>query len=855
MRRRIEMNSQKPSNRRNGQKKYRPFYIEDDNPDFNDMHYLLNDSGNREFEADAAMTGSNGEYFNGFGRFTQDGKEYEIILTGETRPPAPWINVISSKKFGFTISESGAGVTWSINSRENKITPWSNDPVSDSSSEAIYIRDESTEKIITPTSLGRRDNGDYIVRHGFGYTKFFHREDEIQQKLIVTTPEDDAVKLWHLTLKNTSDYEKHLSLYYYVEWVFGFNRELTNPYIITAYESEDEFLFAKSIYNYYFRNHYGFIFSSENIEEYTGDRREFLGRKGSVQNPAGIFKPLSNNTGEAYDTCGVIKISISLKPGESREMVFGLGQSADFEEISKIVRKYKDVSKIHHEMERTRKYWNDILGKIQVRTSDRAMDILVNGWLLYQTISCRINARAAFYQCGGAYGFRDQLQDVLAVLDADSKMVKQQILISCSRQFEEGDVQHWWHPPTGSGVRTRITDDLLWLPYVTYAYIIGTGDYSVLKEKVAYLQGQQLRDNQHEIMFTPVPSILKESVYEHCKKTILNIEYGKHGLPKIGGGDWNDGMNTVGIEGKGESVWLGWFVYEVLNRFVTIAHFMEDKDFAGEMEKARESLRESIERHAWDGEWYLRAFYDSYEKMGSRESDECKIDSISQSWAVISGGAEKKRALRAIKSAQKYLVKEKDGISLLLTPAFDNTHQNPGYIKNYYPGIRENGGQYTHAAIWLAMAAAVAGEKEVSKKLFAMLNPIHKTSTAEGAQKYEKEPYVMVADIYYTPALTGRGGWSWYTGSAGWMYQGIVNTFLGIRKEHAYLVIKPLTPASFGNYTVWYKHESSTYEIRVQLSGADNAKIDRLTVDGNVVHDNRVELVDDGKFHTIICLH
>lgn len=848
------MSSQKTPNKRKGQKKYKPFYMEEDNPDYNDMQYLHNNADSKENDPDTVYAGSKGEYFNGFGRFTDDGKEYEIILSGELRPPTPWINVIASKKFGFTISESGAGLTWSINSRENKITPWSNDPVSDTTSEAIYIRDESTEKVITPTSMGRRDKGDYIVRHGYGYTKFFHREDEIQQKLIVTTPGDDAVKLWNLTLKNTSDYVKHLSLYYYVEWVFGFNRELTNPYIITAYESEGEYLFAKSIYNYYFRNHYGYIFSSENIEEYTGDRREFLGRKGSVQSPGGIFKPLSNNTGEAFDSCGVIKISVMLKPGESKEMIFGLGQSTDFEEIGKIVRKYRDITRFNEELERTRKYWEQTLGKIQVRTSDRAMDIMVNGWLIYQTISCRINARAAFYQCGGAYGFRDQLQDVLAIMNSNPKTVKSQILTSCSRQFEEGDVQHWWHPPTGSGVRTRITDDLLWLPYVTYAYVINTGDYSVLRERITYLQGQPLRENQHEIMFIPVPSILKETVYEHCKKTILTIEYGKHGLPKIGGGDWNDGMNAVGIEGKGESVWLAWFVYEVLNRFITIARYMEDFDFAGEMEKAKDTLRENIERYAWDGEWYLRAFYDSYDKMGSRESDECKIDSISQSWAVMSGGAEKKRALRAIKSAQKYLVKDKLGISLLLTPAFNKTHQNPGYIKNYYPGIRENGGQYTHAAIWLAIAAAMAGEKELSKKLFAMLNPIHTTSTTQGVIKYEKEPYVMVADIYYTPALTGKGGWSWYTGSAGWMYQGIVNTFLGIKKENTYLVINPMTPASFGEFTVWYKHGSSTYEIHVQEAGTDKTKSERLTLDGNILQDNRVELIDDNKGHVVVYL-
>ncbi len=794
----------------------------------------------------------NYEFFNGFGAFACEGREYEILLEGNNRPPAPWINVVSNKNFGFQISESGAGFTWSINSRENKLTPWSNDPVSDRASEAIYILDEISGEVMTPMSLGRSDRGTYRVRHGFGYSRFLHEEAQISQELTVFTPLDESLKLWSLTLTNRSDRVKYVSLTYYVEWVLGTQGEQTNPYILTSYNNEHECLFAKNIYTMNFQNTYSYLFSSETIIGYTGDRQEFLGQKGSVREPRGAEVKLSCNTGVSYDPCGAIQVSVAIQPQECKTVLFGLGQSTSLEEIYRIKNKYREITASEKELDRVRTYWDGLLGTVKVKTKDRAVDILVNGWLLYQTVSCRIQARAGFYQCGGAYGYRDQLQDTLSLLFADSSILRGQILIACSRQFEEGDVQHWWHPPMGIGVRTRITDDLLWLPYCTAAYIRSTGDTTILKEKVPYIKGPVLQEGQHDVMFTPEISQSFATVYEHCKKAIDRTSFGEHGLPLMGGGDWNDGMNEVGIEGKGESVWLAWFFFTVLGDFIPLCHKEDDEAYGRELEQKRESLLQSIEEHTWDGEWYLRAFYDDGSKLGSKENDECRIDSISQSWSVISKGAKEERAKTAMQSAWRYLVREEEAISLLLTPPFNKTSKNPGYIKNYIPGMRENGGQYTHAAVWLAIATSMLRDYHMAQTLFTILNPIHVTQTRKDVLRYEKEPYVMTADISLSPPYTGRGGWSWYTGSAGWMYQGLLSWFLGIRKEGNELIIDPATPVSFGDFSVEYKFGRSLYEIRVESRSKGTLTTEAITVDDRLIQGNRVSLVDDGEKHLII---
>ncbi len=794
----------------------------------------------------------NNEFFNGFGSFVCGGREYEIRLEGDNRPPAPWINVVSNKNFGFQISESGAGFTWSVNSRENKLTPWSNDPVSDSASEAIYILDEITGKVMTPMSLGRSDRGIYRVRHGFGYSRFLHDEALVDQELTVFTPLEESLKLWSLKLTNRSDKVNYLSLTYYVEWVMGTNREHTNPYILTSYENEHECFCAKNVYTMNFQNSYSYLFSNETIVGYTGDRKEFLGQRGSIREPRGAEVKLSCNTGAYDDSCGAIQISVALQPQESKTVLFGLGQSKSLNEIYEIRRKYREPAAAEKELDRVKAYWDELLGKVQVKTKDRAVDLLVNGWLLYQTVSCRLQARAGFYQCGGAYGFRDQLQDTLSLLLADASILRRQILIACSRQFEEGDVQHWWHPPMGVGVRTRISDDLLWLPYCTTAYIRSTGDAAILKELVPYIKGPLLEEGQQDIMFTPELSERRESVYAHCKRAIDRTRFGEHGLPLMGGGDWNDGMNEVGAAGKGESVWLAWFLYTVLGDFSPLCDQEDDGVYGRELMQRRDTLLQSIEEHAWDGEWYLRAFYDDGSKLGSKENDECRIDSISQSWSVLSQGAKKERAQTAMQSAWRYLVREEDALSLLLAPPFNKTGKNPGYIKNYIPGMRENGGQYTHAAVWLAIATSMLHDYSMAQTLFTMLNPIRITQSKKDALRYEKEPYVMTADISLSQPYTGRGGWSWYTGSAGWMYQGLLNWFLGIRKEGTELVIDPSTPASFGEFSVEYKYGSSLYEIRVESRSKGTMTTQAITLDGRFIQGNRVLLEDDGKMHRIV---
>lgn len=792
------------------------------------------------------------EFSNSFGSFAEKGREYEILLEGNNRPPAPWINVIANKSFGFQISEAGAGFTWSINSRENKLTSWSNDPVTDRASEAVYILDEVSGEVMTPVSMGRSDRGTYVVRHGFGYSRFLHEEDGLHQEMTVFTPLKAPLKLWMVKLTNHSDKLRYLRLTCYVEWVLGTQREHTNPYIRTSYENAEQCFCANNIYTMNLEESTAFLFSSEAVIGYTGDRMEFLGPKGSINEPLGAQMRLSGNTGVCLDPCGAIQIAITIQPMENKTVLFGLGECGDRSEISALKSKFGKVTLAEQELAEVKAHWERILGTVQVQTKDRAIDLLVNGWLLYQTISCRINARAAFYQCGGAYGYRDQLQDTLALVLTEPQALRKQILIACSRQFEEGDVQHWWHPPLGIGVRTRITDDLLWLPYCAAAYIRSTGDNELLQEQVPYIKGPLLEDGQHDMMFIPDISELTESVYEHCKRAINRTNYGVHGLPLMGGGDWNDGMDKVGIGGKGESVWLAWFFYTMLGDFIPLCREQGDVIYADELHKKRDTLIGNIEEHAWDGEWYLRAFYDDGTKLGSKENDECKIDSISQSWSVISDGGDKRRAKTAMQSAWRYLVREEDALSLLLAPPFDKTDKNPGYIKNYIPGIRENGGQYTHAAAWLAIATAKLKDYNMAHTLFTILNPIHITNNRKDTLRYEKEPYVMIADISLSPPYTGRGGWSWYTGSAGWMYQGLLFWFLGIRKEREELIIDPATPACFGDYTVSYLYGSSTYEIRVESRSKGKLSTEALEVDGETIQGNKVKLKDDGRKHIVV---
>ena len=793
------------------------------------------------------------EYFNGLGGFAKDGSEYVIRIRSGMKPPSPWINVIANDQFGFLVSETGAGYTWAGNSHENKLTTWSNDPVLDPISEAIYIRDEITGAITSPCLLNSGFGGHYQIRHGFGYSTFEHDELEIRQTMTVFAAAQAPVKIWLLTLSNPGPTERPISVTLYVEWLLGVSRDQSAPYTITEFDQKNDCLVARNSYNDLYRKARAFIFSSEKVTSCTGSRKEFLGTSISARYPQGLSLPgFSGTVGAGIDPCGVIQVCLTLAPGETRSLLFGLGQTAGQSEIAELIKHFRVTANCREELGKVREYWDKKLGGVEVHTPDRTLDILMNGWLHYQVLSCRIKARAAFYQCGGAFGYRDQLQDTLAFLDSDPGLARRQILICCSRQFTDGDVQHWWHPPTGVGVRTRITDDMLWLPYVTAEYLKKTGDLSILSEKTSWLEGERLLDNQHEVMITPQSSTNLDTVYQHCLKAIERAaQFGSNGLPLMGGGDWNDGMNLVGVDGRGESVWLGWFLYSVLHRFISICKENGDVSNSRRMASMAANLTGNLESSAWDGQWYLRAFFDNGHTMGSNLNEECQIDSISQSWAVLSGAGSPVRAAKAIESARERLVKDDDRMILLLSPPFDKSADNPGYIRGYYPGVRENGGQYTHGAIWLAMATAQLKQTSEAWRLLGLLNPIWSTIDLKNAYRYEKEPYVMSADISLADPLRGRAGWSWYTGSAGWMYQAILHSYLGIQRHNDKMVIDPCVPASWKSYRVSYKAGSAVYQMTMVNKSGPGIHVQAIMLDGAKIDGNQFDLIDDGKNHQV----
>ena len=788
------------------------------------------------------------EFFNGIGGFVCDGREYEIRLGEGHKTPAPWINVIANERFGCQISEIGAGYTWAGNSRENKLTTWSNDPVLDPVSEAVYVRDQKSGAIASPCALVPGAEGHFTVRHGFGYSVFERREANLDQSMTVFVSADQPVKLMILNLRNKTQEPLDLTVSYFAEWVLGAFREQTSRYILTAFDPAAQILTARNVYHDAGKEGIAFQFASEPVTSFTGDRLSFIGEGGTVRFPFGLTgENLSGQIGAGMDPCGAIQCKIHIAPKTSKTIVFGLGQADRLEKAADISARLRSPADAQHALKTVRQFWDKLPGNMTVRTPDRAMDILMNGWLLYQVLSCRLRAKAAFYQCGGAFGFRDQLQDVLAMMDFDSSLTKNHILLCCSRQFTEGDVQHWWHEPDGVGVRTRISDDLLWLPYAAAEYLRHTGDQALLDEQVSFLEENLLSKGQRDLVSKPLKTLQTGAVYAHC---ILAIDYacrfGRHGLPLMKDGDWNDGMNLVGPEEQGESVWLGWFLYSVLQKFIPICRSRGEHDRADHYQQIAGSLTNAIEKHAWDGEWYLRAFFDNGQPLGSAQNSECRIDSISQSWAVISGAADKNRAALALRSAERHLVNAEEGLVLLLAPPFDKSNNHPGYIKGYSPGIRENGGQYTHAAVWLAMACCGIGDGSEAYRLFNMINPIHTTSDFRSLSRYEREPYVMTADVSYEYPNTGKGGWSWYTGAAGWLYRAILNNFLGVRKEGRQLVLEPCVSASFQRYQIEYRFGRSLYEITVLNQSNTGNKISSMQIDGIAKEGNRIDLIDDG---------
>ncbi|MGO5066566.1 cyclic beta 1-2 glucan synthetase [Clostridium sporogenes] len=784
------------------------------------------------------------EYFNEIGGFDIENNEYTIVLKDYNNTPLPWINVMSNGNFGFHVSESGSSYSWYKNSRENKLTNWCNDPVIDGESEQIYIRDEITGEIWSITPKPIRDNGKYIINHGFGYSNFKHYTKGIIGEITSYCPMEDNCKISLIKLKNNTDIRREISITYYASTVLGVSKQLSSQYIST-YLDEEDFIYSRNPYNSSFKETIAYLKIIGGKEEsFTGNRKEFLGIHGTIENPKALnYKKLDDEVGAGIDPCMAENSKITLEPNEERVLIAVLGAEDSIEAVRENINKYNNEVMAFKELNNTKEYWLKLTNAIKVKTPDKSMDLMLNGWLLYQVIVCRLWARTAFYQSGGAYGFRDQLQDVMAVCYINPDITKKQIIHSSSRQFKEGDVQHWWHPVVESGIRTRFSDDLLWLPYVTIDYIKNTGDYSILDESTNYLEEPPLKEGEDERYNVASVSSEKGTIYEHCIRAINRaLKFGEHNIPLMGSGDWNDGMSTVGNQGKGESVWLGWFLYTILESFINICDYKKDIVNMNRYKEYLQFIKENIEKNAWDGSWYRRAYFDNGIPLGSIENDECTIDSLSQSWSVISGAGKESRVKEAMAAVEKNLIKKDKGIISLLTPAFDKSNLQPGYIKGYLPGVRENGGQYTHAAIWVVLAFCKLKMEDKAWSLFNMINPINHTKSYFNCQNYKVEPYVMTADIYDVEPHVGRGGWSWYTGAAAWMYRIGIEGILGLNlKGKDGFYIDPCVPKDWKEYEIIYNRGSCKYNIKVIR---ENKK--ELWVDGKLKPNNIIPIFEEG---------
>jgi cyclic beta-1,2-glucan synthetase len=788
---------------------------------------------------------------NGLGGFSPDGKEYIIYLQPGQHTPHPWVNVIANPQFGFLVSESGAGCTWSENSGENRLTPWRNDPLTDMPGEALYLRDEETGLVWSPTPMPAGAETACLIRHGAGYSTFENQSHGLNQHLRLFAVTDAPVKIAYLRLKNLWARPRRITVTYYAEWVLGTTREQNQAFIVPEFNPNKHALLASNRYNTEFGKRVAFLAANKKPHNVTADRTEFLGRMGSLQAPAALGRiGLASRVNAGLDPCAAIQLHVDLAPGQVEEVFFLIGEGANRAESLALIGQIQALGKVESAWQAVQTEWDDILGAISVQTPDPGMDLLLNRWMLYQTLTCRLWGRSALYQSSGAFGFRDQLQDVLALFHARPDLARQQILNAARRQFDAGDVLHWWNPPSGRGVRTHFTDDLLWLPYITAEYVTATGDVSILSEQIPFLKGEALKPEEAERYAQYETTTEQFTLYEHCRRAIeKGTTAGAHGLPLMGAGDWNDGMNLVGIAGRGESVWLGWFLHSTLTRFASLCAVMND-DPAPSLQQA-ERLAQALESHAWDGNWYLRAFYDDGSPLGSSQNNECRIDSIAQSWAVLSGASDPARAAQAMESINDLLVRQADQMILLFTPPFDKTPRDPGYIKGYLPGVRENGGQYTHAAIWAVCAFAELGQGDRAEALFHLLNPIYQADTPEKVSRYKVEPYVIAADIHSESPHTGSGGWTWYTGSSGWMYSLGIESILGVSRLGNVLKINPCIPRHWPGFNVDYRFGATHYLISVKNPDGVNRGIRQVLLDGNPLPNNLIPLADDGKQHEV----
>jgi cellobiose phosphorylase len=812
-----------------------------------------------------ALSGSGAglQFFNGLGGFSADGREYVITTTVaggvvQHSTPLPWVNVIANARFGTVVSESGSAYTWSENAHEFRYTPWSNDAVSDTPGEAIYLRDEESGDFWSPTALPCGGNGLHVTRHGFGYSVFEHTQGGIESTLTVFVDVEAAIKFSELRVRNLSGRSRKLSATGYVEWVLGDLQSKSAMHVSTEIDPHSGAILARNPYNPEFGDRMAFFDADGATRAHgvsvSGDRREFIGRNGSLRNPAALHRvTLSNRVGAGLDPCAAVQVPFELADGQERLVTFRLGAAGrrGMDDARVMVQNLREPHALQGALQAVHAYWQQTLGVVQLQTPDAALNVLANGWLLYQTLACRLWARTGFYQSGGAFGFRDQLQDAMAFVHAAPNLLREHLLRCAARQFQEGDVQHWWHPPQGRGVRTHCSDDYLWLAQATCRYVLATGDTAVLQESTPFLQGRAL--NPEEDSYYDLPTITEEraTLYEHCVRAIRHgLRKGVHGLPLMGSGEWNDGMNLVGLKGQGESIWLAFFLFDTLQRFSPLARAFGDGAFADQCLAEAELLRQAIDQHGWDGAWYRRAYCDDGTPLGSAGNDECQIDSISQSWAVLSGAGEATRNRSALDALDNRLVRRELGLIQLLTPPFNTSTLNPGYIKGYLPGVRENGGQYTHAAIWATMAFAAEGDTRRAWDCFDLINPLRHGSTPEQVARYQVEPYVVAADVYAVTPHEGRGGWTWYTGSASWMYRLIVESLLGLHLQGRALHFAPCLPAAWSGFTLQYRWGRTLYTIAVeQVPGASEV---RVLLDGLLQASAVLPLQDDGVAHSVV---
>ena len=793
------------------------------------------------------------EFGNGIGGFAAAGRDYRIDLEDGRSTPAPWINVVANPDFGFIVSAQGGGYTWSGNSQQNPLTPWPNDPVTDAANEIVYLRDEDSGDLwsATPAPI-RVDGTHHRITHGKGWTRFSHRAHNIDVDLLQYVPVADSIKLSRLRLHNRSEVTRRLAVTGYVGWALAPNGSVAAPYVVTEHDPSTGAVFARNTWRAEFTERVAFFDLSGAQTSYSGDRLDFLGPCGTIEKPQALSRDsLSRRVGAGLDPCGALQTQVILAPGEEIELQFLLGDAPSSKDAQELIRRYRQAD-LDSVLAEVRQYWSDVLDTVQVKTPDRALDILLNDWLLYQSLGCRVWARSAYYQSSGAYGFRDQLQDVMSLCVTQPVIAREHIVRSAGRQFPEGDVQHWWLPPKGQGIRTRMSDDRLWLPYVAAHYINTSGDASVLEESVPFLAGPLLEAGKNEAFFTPATSDEASSVYEHGARAIdVSLALGAHDLPLIGTGDWNDGMNSVGDQGRGESVWLAWLLLATIDVYAKFGEQRGDDERVARWRAHAARLRVTVEKTGWDGQWYCRGYYDDGTPLGSVQSEECRIDTIAQSWSAMADATDRAHVTQAMASVTEHLLLKDEGIALLFTPPFDDGPTDPGYIKGYPPGVRENGGQYTHGAIWSVFAFSELGQGNEAGELFSMLNPINHSDSPEKLARYRVEPYVACADVYSVAPHVGRGGWTWYTGSAGWLYRAGLEALLGFHVEGASLRMSPCIPAAWPGFSLVYRYGASRYEVDVVNPGKVQCEIASSRLDDCIVQGDpgRIELIDDGQVH------